>query len=101
MLLGVFMINNTPRDFIHALAGHTDTVDISICHPDNGPAFSEQHRHCDFLQIGMEPYEQADFISLVPSREVIWAFISPAIPELHVTPFRSLSLRAPPAEQLS
>ncbi|MGN7820173.1 hypothetical protein ACTJJB_08580 [Chitinophaga sp. 22536] len=96
ILLGVFTLNTVPREFIHLFAGHHDTQDVHT--PVGGTVFSEQHRHCDFLQIGVEPFDQytTDFIS--PVRPVIWVFQPRPLPETSYVTYRHLSPRAPPSE---
>lgn len=95
ILLGVFTINTIPREFIHVFAGHHDTEDQPCAAGDL--TISEHHRHCDFLQLGVEPYEQyiTDYVS--PVRRVIWVFNPLELPETTYTPYRDLSPRAPPA----
>jgi hypothetical protein len=94
ILLGVFALHTTPREFIHLLAPHHDTLDD---HAYDGIAFSNKHRHCDFLQIGVEPYEQISFHYLAPVQPVQWIYALPYIPVVEKPRYTHASLRAPPA----
>ena len=95
ILLGVLAINTTPREFIHEFAGHHDTVDI--LHQRDGVTISEQHRHCDFLQIGVEPYEPFASCYVAPVQKVIWVFYPLSIYETTYVALYNLNPRAPPA----
>ncbi|MFY0252454.1 hypothetical protein ACDQ55_00720 [Chitinophaga sp. 30R24] len=94
ILLGVFMMDTFPREFIHDFAGHHDTVDTP--HHQDGPAFSVHHRHCGFLQIGIEPYEPFVTYYIAPVQQVIWIFSPLPIPETPHTDYYNLTPRAPP-----
>ncbi|HEY9258620.1 hypothetical protein [Chitinophaga sp.] len=95
ILLGVFAINTIPREFIHEFSGHHDTVDA--VHQHDGVTISEHHRHCDFLQIGVEPYEPFVTLYIAPVQKVIWVFYPLSIPETTHTTYYNLTPRAPPA----
>ncbi|RBL92754.1 hypothetical protein [Chitinophaga flava] len=95
ILLGVFTFNTLPREFIHAFAGHHDTKDERC--PAGGITISEHHRHCEFLQIGVEPYEQYTTTFIAPVWLVIWVFHPQDLPETSYDTHRDLSPRAPPS----
>ncbi|NLR56550.1 hypothetical protein HGH93_00460 [Chitinophaga polysaccharea] len=95
LLLGVFTLNTIPREFIHEFAGHHDTVDA--VHQHDGLTISEQHRHCDFLQIGVEPYEPFVTYYIAPVWQVNWIFFPLPIPETTHATYYNLTPRAPPA----
>ncbi|MBC9930884.1 hypothetical protein [Chitinophaga qingshengii] len=95
ILLGVFTLNTVPREFIHLFAGHHDTQDLHA--PVGGVTVSEEHRHCDFLQIGVEPFEQYTTTFISPVRPLIWVFQLLDLPETSYVPYRDLSPRAPPS----
>ncbi|WP_143080866.1 hypothetical protein [Chitinophaga rupis] len=95
ILLGVFALHTTPREFIHLFAPHEDTIDDCGY---KGNAFSIQHKHCEFLQIGVEPYEQITFHYEAPSQSVTWVYTLPHIPAAVRQRFADASLRAPPAK---
>lgn len=95
ILLGVFSINTIPREFIHEFAGHHDTADP--LHHHDGLTISGQHRHCDFLQIGVEPYELFVTLYIPPVQKVIWVFSPLTLPETTHVPYYNLTPRAPPA----
>ncbi|MCW3463178.1 hypothetical protein [Chitinophaga nivalis] len=94
ILLGVFSINTIPREFIHHFAGHSDTEDERVI--THGITISEQHRHCDFLQIGVEPYTQFSADYFAPVRKISWIFYPPAILAATLAVYHDLSPRAPP-----
>ncbi|QJB35195.1 hypothetical protein HF324_29360 [Chitinophaga oryzae] len=96
ILLGVFTLNTVPREFIHIFTNHHDTQDT---HASAGDAmFSGEHRHCDFLQIGVEPFDQYTTTFIAPVRPVIWVFQPRQLPETSYVTHRDLSPRAPPVE---
>jgi hypothetical protein len=43
--IAVFIV---PKEFIHSLYGHTDTIDVF--QKDNVIQFEKQHRHCEILK---------------------------------------------------
>ncbi|PUZ27556.1 hypothetical protein GA0116948_103160 [Chitinophaga costaii] len=91
-LLGVFVINITPREFIHLFSGHEDTHDIVT----EGLAFSPQHQHCGFLNIGVPPYEAAVFQYYPLVVAIDWQFmVTPLLPYAGVAPV-FIALRGPP-----
>ncbi|MBO9730378.1 MAG: hypothetical protein J7623_17190 [Chitinophaga sp.] len=95
ILLGVFTINTLPREFIHEFSGHHDTTDV--IHHHDGVTISEEHRHCDFLQIGIEPYEPFATVYIAPAQKVTWVFYPLSIPETTYATYYNLTPRAPPA----
>ncbi|WP_143059105.1 hypothetical protein [Chitinophaga arvensicola] len=95
ILLGVFAINTIPREFIHEFAGHHDTDDV--IHHHDGLTFSEHHQHCDFLQIGIEPYDLVVTTYIAPVQPVIWVFLPLTLPETSHVAYFNLTPRAPPA----
>jgi hypothetical protein len=96
ILLGVFAWHTTPREFLHQLAPHQDTQDHHNKKYD-GLSFSEKHKHCDFLQIGVEPYEQISFHYQAPVQPVQWIYALPYIPAVERQHYADASLRGPPA----
>jgi hypothetical protein len=94
MLLGVFTINTIPREFIHTFAGHHDTEDA--IHYHDGLTISTEHRHCDFLQIGVEPYEVFVTSYIAPALKVSWVFYPLPLTALAGATYYNLSPRAPP-----
>lgn len=95
ILLGVFALHITPREFLHLLAPHEDTTDSHATY--HGTAFSIKHKHCDFLQIGVEPYEQISFHYQAPVQSLQWVYAQPHVPVVEKLRPASASLRAPPA----
>jgi hypothetical protein len=93
-LLGVFTFNTIPREFIHQFLDHHDTKDTPVSH--DGPSFSVKHQHCAFLQIEPEPYVHVTAFYHALIQNIIWNYASPFMPVIRYTPFRALSLRAPP-----
>ncbi|KAA2240666.1 hypothetical protein F0L74_31465 [Chitinophaga agrisoli] len=97
ILLGVFALQITPREFIHLLAPHQDTVDKEDHGSHTSPVFSVKHKHCDFLQIGVPPYEQITSEYIAPTQPVIWVYTLPYIPVAAISCVTNAALRAPPA----
>ncbi|WP_298731739.1 hypothetical protein [uncultured Chitinophaga sp.] len=97
ILLGVFALHTTPREFLHLFAPHQDTVDPHSCTSSDGLAFSVKHQHCEFLQIAIEPYEQANVYHAPVARSVRWIYAQPYIPEVVKISHADASLRAPPS----
>lgn len=94
ILLGVFALNTTPREFLHQFAPHEDTQDQ---HHHDGLVFSVKHKHCEFLQIGVEPYEQITSHYYAAVQSVEWVYALPYIPAVEKPRYTHASLRAPPA----
>ncbi|MBV8255848.1 MAG: hypothetical protein JO154_24850 [Chitinophaga sp.] len=99
LLLGVFSFNTLPREFIHEFANHHDTHDI--VHPVGKTTISSLHKHCDFLQIGIEPYEPFAVSYLTPVIKLTWIFQSPMFSSPRYQVHRDLSPRAPPVEAVT
>ncbi len=95
ILLGVFAINTAPREFIHEFAGHHDTDDAVYYH--DGPIVSTQHRHCDFLQIAIEPYDIFVTAYIAPVQQLSWVFYPLPLTVLATAACYNLTPRAPPA----
>jgi hypothetical protein len=95
ILLGVFTLNTLPREFIHEFAGHHDTVDA--WHHHEGASVSEKHRHCDFLQIAIEPYEPIVVFYFVSPQPIEWAYPVLKVASAGTTVDNPSSPRAPPA----
>ncbi|UCJ07502.1 hypothetical protein KTO58_28235 [Chitinophaga pendula] len=97
ILLGVFMLHTTPREFLHLFAGHQDTIDqIDASHAPDGLTISTAHQHCGFLQIGIEPYEHIRSVYTSPVQQIVWTYLQPFIPVCTITPHHAAGLRAPP-----
>ncbi|NIG53104.1 hypothetical protein [Chitinophaga sp. Cy-1792] len=94
LLLGVFTLNTLPREFIHEFANHHDTHDV--IHPKGESSVSTAHRHCEFLQIGVEPYDEIVSHYIVPVQKLVWVFLSPTVAAISHQTFRDLAPRAPP-----
>ncbi|MGE7773884.1 hypothetical protein ACQKLP_04135 [Chitinophaga sp. NPDC101104] len=99
LLLGVFSIYLTPREYLHHFSGHEDTVDEPACSAiyAHGPVISTVHQHCDWLHGAMESFlpEHSVHLASVP-------FIFAELPSVQpvpvpVAPVLYCSLRAPPA----
>ncbi len=92
-LLGVFVLNITPREFIHLFTAHEDTPDTVAV----GLTFSTQHQHCGFLNIGVPPYEAAVFQYPPLVVAIDWHFmVMPLLPYAGAIPAFT-ALRGPPA----
>ncbi|WP_291907937.1 hypothetical protein [Chitinophaga sp. CB10] len=87
-------MNSLPREFIHEFSRHHDTHDT--IHPVGEVTISSHHQHCDFLQIGIEPYEVFVTSYIAPVQTVIWVFQDPACPAPAHAVHRNLPPRAPP-----
>jgi hypothetical protein len=97
ILLGVFALHTTPREFLHQWTSHQDTQDQHGCADFDGLAFSVKHKHCEFLQIGIEPYVQVNAYHPPAAQPVQWIYAMPYIPAVAKISHADASLRAPPA----
>ncbi|HEY0610458.1 MAG TPA: hypothetical protein VGD35_12395 [Chitinophaga sp.] len=99
ILLGVFALHTTPREFLHQFASHRDTKDQDqhSCADFDGLAFSVKHKHCEFLQIAVEPYEQANAYYPTAARSIQWIYALPYVPTVAKISHADASLRAPPS----
>jgi len=86
-----------PKELIHELSSHHDTIDI--CHNDGGneAALSNEHHHCDILEVFVQPYDAPDTGVLFSAvTEIISQYIfissSPAFEAVD-----SFSIRGPPS----
>jgi hypothetical protein len=96
-LLGVFCLYITPRDFVHHFIGHEDTIDeqCSAISTD-GPVFSAQHQHCEWLHWAVEAYLEPHTTCL-PSASHQFEVLLAGLPANSFTyPAYYFSLRAPP-----
>ncbi len=96
-LLGVFMINITPREFVHLFADHEDTHDTVV----KGLAFSAEHKHCSFLNIGVPPYEIVGFSYCPVIVSVAWDNSIVPLVQYHYSLPSIAFLRGPPSTVLS
>ncbi len=48
-----------PKELLHELTCHDDTVDTH-CIPTDGLAISTIHHHCDIFQVFVQPYNASD-----------------------------------------
>jgi hypothetical protein len=86
-----------PKELIHELSYHHDTIDA--CHNDaaSETALSNEHHHCDILEVFVQPYNAPDAGILFSSvTEIIsqYTFISTS-PVFEV--IDSFSIRGPPS----
>lgn len=97
ILLGVFCIYITPRDYLHHFAGHHDTQDEDHrTIPTGDLSLSTVHKHCEWLHWTVEAYVDAPVIGL-PSIPHIYKVLTQELPAYHYTyPPYFFSLRAPP-----
>jgi hypothetical protein len=54
LLLAAFSVLAGPKEIVHELLSHHDTEDVH-CTDSCRDHFSEQHRHCDVLQLSSPP----------------------------------------------
>lgn len=97
ILLGVFCIYITPRDYLHHFASHEDTQD-EVCKtvPGDGPSLSTQHQHCEWLHWAVEAYIDAPVIG-IPSTPYVYETLLQELPaHTFQYPPYYFSLRAPP-----
>lgn len=93
-LLGVFSVFLIPKEFVHALYGHKDSIEkITIT---GNHAIGKQHTHCDFLSFEASLFTLANSTHCPTSIELKFAFaIAPA--EQNAIVFNHFpSLRGPP-----
>lgn len=100
ILLGVFCLYITPRDYVHHFTGHEDTVDEAvICKSayESGPVLSTEHRHCEWLTWAVDVYLPAHTVHL-PAAAISYADPVEGLPAyIFSCPAYFFSLRAPPA----
>ncbi|MBO9154605.1 hypothetical protein ACFOTA_20495 [Chitinophaga sp. GCM10012297] len=99
ILLGVFCLYITPRDYVHHFTGHEDTVDQPVsasCSAPDGPGFSQEHRHCEWLNWVVDAYLPAHEVHL-PATAISYADPVQGLPAyIFSSPAYFFSLRAPP-----
>jgi hypothetical protein len=97
ILLGVFCLYITPRDYVHHFVGHEDTVDEACELVYAGaPVLSGEHQHCEWLHWEVEAYlpSHATHLPAVPHP---YAVLHEALPVHSFSyPAYYFSLRAPP-----
>ena len=55
-LLFVFILVSVPKELIHELHHHEDTVHHSCPTNFNGYKIEDHHVHCDYLKLEVQPY---------------------------------------------
>jgi len=92
LLSGLFIL---PKELIHEFTSHEDTLDAT-CYASDGLAVSEEHHHCDALQLFLPPCTTHD--DTVQFSEFI-KLISHAVFNSAAVSFEgvdSFSIRGPP-----
>lgn len=99
ILLGVFCLYITPRDYVHHFTGHEDTVDEAFSTTHNAPsgdALSSAHRHCEWLNWVVDAYLPA-YETHLPAAAISYADPVQGLPAHNFSsPAYSFSLRGPP-----
>ncbi|RPD39252.1 hypothetical protein [Chitinophaga barathri] len=100
ILLGVFCLYITPRDYVHHFTGHEDTVDevtVGDHTQPAGHALSTQHRHCEWLNWTVDVYLHSHTIHFTAA-SISYADPVQGLPaHIFSYPAYFFSLRAPPA----
>lgn len=92
-LLVAFLFAVTPKEFIHALAGHDDT---SACKHDGSMVIEESHVHCQVLQLQVNPFYQSYEPAVAPAL-ICTSVIEYPTPEVsYYIPAVTIALRGPP-----
>jgi hypothetical protein len=95
ILLGVFSVFLIPKEFVHALYGHTDTQE-TVC-IGHAKAIGTHHTHCDFLTYEASLFTLASATNCPHSAEHYFAFSIVSSERAGVTFACHPSLRGPPA----
>ncbi|MBK9731498.1 MAG: hypothetical protein IPO83_09440 [Chitinophagaceae bacterium] len=93
-LLLAFLFAITPKEFVHAVAGHHDTEE---CIPGGDLTIGKSHVHCQVLQLQVNPFQENPEAAL-PQRLVsatIKVFPSPKASSF--IPTVIITLRGPPS----
>jgi len=60
LLLLISSLFVVPKELLHELSFHDDTVDHCVNNLTDGLTLSNEHHHCDILQVFVPPYHTSD-----------------------------------------
>jgi len=58
LLISSFFV--VPKELLHELSFHDDAVDHCVNNLNDGLTLSNEHHHCDILQVFVPPYHTSD-----------------------------------------
>ena len=91
----ILLFGNTPKEFIHLFANHTDTVHSRF--EKNGLVIEPEHHHCTFLSYALPLFLNDNHaIVFCESKFVYPQYHQSYIVSVHVRTPHILSLRGPP-----
>ena len=94
LLVSAFFI--VPKEVIHELGCHGDTIDIPHSHT-TGIAVETVHHHCDVLQLFFSPFDDSVFAYEFKLTQVFFAFPASAVGDFFFDIFHSYEIRGPPS----
>ncbi len=92
-LLLAFLFAVTPKEFIHAMAGHEDTA---ACKHDGSVAIEASHVHCLVLQLQVNPFHQNHQAVITPGLICTYVILYPSPEVSSYKPAVMIALRGPP-----
>src|SRR5689334_731899 len=96
LLLAALSLFITPKELLHELSKHDDTVDV-VCHNECSTHVETEHQHCDVLQLSSPPLYNSvtDFSFSSDKLSCLQSFESTSSYHFSCSPF--LFFRGPPA----
>lgn len=93
VLLVIFLFASTPDEFIHALAGHRDTIDQQ----GNEILIGPHHTHCEALQLTLPSFNSSAHKLSLGEEKIFHPILFP-LSDTYIDhfSFQLPSLRAPP-----
>ena len=95
ILLAVFSVYLIPKELVHAMYGHHDTVDV-VVDAHAGKAIGKHHLHCDFLFFEASLFTVTSTAACPFAGEHAFAFLLTPVEQPAICPTLFPSLRGPP-----
>jgi hypothetical protein len=96
-LLLVSSLFTVPKELLHELSFHKDTIDHCYANPTGAFAVSAIHHHCDILEVFVQPYHASDEALLFSQTAKIISQYSFNAPSVSFETVDSFEIRGPPA----
>ena len=85
-----------PKELLHELTFHTDTVDHGVITSANDFSLSTIHHHCDILEVFVQPYHAPDEAAPFAEITKIIAHYSFSFPSISFQVIDAFESRGPP-----
>ena len=97
LLLLISFLFIVPKELLHELSFHDDTVDHCINNSKDGLTLSNIHHHCDILQVFVPPYHASEGLSTFSQTAEIISHYSFIAPSFSFEIADAFIIRGPPA----